>query len=94
VVYPLLGFDRFLTLDSLDDGRRTLGWLSDETVFDAVLRTLRESPGPQFIFAVTLATHHGYDGALPDEAGAVEIIDGPGPFSRATRRVEVGCGTM
>ena len=66
-VYNALGFDEFLDIDDFDeDAPRYHNGITDAATYDKVLEVLRESDDPQFIFAVTMQNHSGYNnGDIP-----------------------------
>lgn len=63
-VYPLLGFDEFLSRDDFQGAQRLRGYISDEAGFQKIRQLYEEKePGePLFVFNVTMQNHSGYDG--------------------------------
>ena len=61
IVYPKLGFDEFLSIDSFADSERTV-WdrVSDLGDYQKLLEVLGEQTEPSFIFNVTMQNHGGY----------------------------------
>jgi phosphoglycerol transferase MdoB-like AlkP superfamily enzyme len=75
-VYPLLGFEEFLTKDDFANAKILREWISDEAAFDKIEQVLEEkkeqgNTSPQFIFEVTMQNHSGYS---PEYAGFTERI--------------------
>ncbi len=68
-VYRQMGFDSFLTIDDFDETATSYhSGVSDRSVYDMVLSSLSEDDSPQFIFAVTMQNHGGYDQEnIPEE---------------------------
>lgn len=78
-VYPMLGFDEFLSLDELSTLPILGRFVSDEALAAEVIRQVEASPGPIFVFAVTMENHGPYEprrypsptiaveGSLPEE---------------------------
>lgn len=62
-VYPLLGFDEFLSRDDFQGAQRLRGYISDEAGFQKIRQLYEEKePGePLFVFNVTMQNHSGYD---------------------------------
>ncbi len=61
IVYPKLGFDEFLSIDSFEDSERTI-WnrVSDLGDYQKLVEVLKEQTEPSFIFNVTMQNHGGY----------------------------------
>lgn len=67
VVYRQLGFEQFLSEESMPRGADTLrDLITDRVTYDVILDLLANDDGPQFIFDVTLQNHGGYDTGLLD----------------------------
>lgn len=62
MVYPKLGFERFLDIAAFDEGSlyRHAG-ITDEGTYNKILEQLYGSDSPQFIFDVTMQNHGGYE---------------------------------
>ena len=57
-VFPRLGFDRFLDIRAFAQARRAGPYISDESVFDRIVKELDSSRSkPAFIFAMTMENH-------------------------------------
>lgn len=71
-VYPLMGFDTFLSKDDFTDVKKVRKYVSDETCFDTIIKLYEEKKAgePLFIFNVTMQNHGGYtdefDNFTPD----------------------------
>ena len=65
--YPLMGFDKFLDIDSFDDAttKYLRRYVSDESSFNKVInlynQNKEQSDNPLFLFNVTIQNHCGYD---------------------------------
>ncbi len=62
-VYPLIGFDRFLSKDDMKGARKIRKYISDEACFDRIIELYeeKEEGQPLFVFNVTMQNHSGYD---------------------------------
>ena len=62
-VYPLMGFDEFLSIDDFADGKKIRKYISDEACFDRIIELYeeKEEGEPLFVFNVTMQNHSGYD---------------------------------
>ncbi|WP_035475389.1 LTA synthase family protein [Burkholderia sp. WSM2230] len=57
-VFPHLGFDRFLDIRAFANARRAGPYISDESVFECIVKELDASRSqPAFIFAMTMENH-------------------------------------
>ncbi len=77
-VYPLLGFDEFLSKDDLQTGAKKIRkYISDETCFEKII-SLYENKGedPLFVFNVTMQNHSGYDEEFDNFTSDVEVTGG------------------
>lgn len=74
LVYPKLGFDEFMFIDSFAESDRTI-WdrVSDLGDYQKLIEVYEAQTGPSFIFNVTMQNHGGYEflSELPSE----EIVD-------------------
>lgn len=63
-VYPLLGFDRFITMEEFPEGNLVDQFISDKADYDMILNQLPDSAEiqPGFIFSVTMQNHFPYHG--------------------------------
>ena len=76
-VYPLLGFEEFLTEDDFQDPERIRLYISDQAAFDKITQVLEQNRanGPQFIFEVTMQNHSGYSKEYPGFTETVHLED-------------------
>jgi len=67
IIYPQLGFDKFLDIDDFVGAKQYHGTTSDAATYDKILEVLGQSDDPQFIFDLTMQNHSGYDtGDIPE----------------------------
>ena len=70
-VYPLLGFQEFMDLDSFSEEEKELFYVGDHAITQKIKKRIEQAHQPQFIFAVTMANHAPFVdqrySALPDE---------------------------
>lgn len=61
-VYPLLGFDSFLDINSFTGAKTIRKFVSDESAFDKIISEFenKEEGSRQFLFEVTMQNHSGY----------------------------------
>lgn len=79
-VYPLLGFDDFLTIDDFDSPKYIRNYISDESDFDKLIDEYEKSKkedktAPFYIFNVTMQNHGGYNESLDTVKDVVHIED-------------------
>ena len=62
-VYPLIGFDSFLSRDDFKGAKKIRKYISDEACFDRIIELYeeKEEGQPLFVFNVTMQNHSGYD---------------------------------
>ena len=62
-VYPLLGFDEFLSQDDFRNPKRIRNYISDESSFAKIIELYenKEAGEPLFAFNVTMQNHSGYE---------------------------------
>lgn len=81
LVYPLLGFDEFLSKEDFDDPETIRSFISDRESYQKIIEQY-EAKGedkPLFIFNVTMQNHGGYSSAqVFDDANTVRLTDNPG----------------
>lgn len=59
--YPLLGFDRFLSIDDFTDPEYVRDYISDRSSYQKIIEQYEnKEEGPIFIFNVTMQNHAGY----------------------------------
>ena len=66
-VYPLMGFEEFLDIDTFSDPLYIRNYISDESAFDKVIEVFenKEEGESAFIFEVTMQNHSGYSKEYP-----------------------------
>lgn len=78
-VYPLLGFEQFVTLGDFDKSRKLRGKITDEADFDRIIeeyeKSKSQSDSPFFIFNVTMQNHGGYSSDDPNFEQKILIKD-------------------
>ena len=62
LVYPLLGFDEFLSMDNFTDPEHIRSYISDRESYQKIIEEYEKKgdEGPMFIFNVTMQDHGGY----------------------------------
>ena len=74
-VYSRLGFDRFVSLEYMQDVSYTpLGWASDGVLTDEILRALTSTEERDMIFTITVESHGKYAETYEPEEGDVEVL--------------------
>lgn len=77
-VYTRLGFDRFVSLEYMQDVNYTpLGWAEDSVLADEILRALRSTSGRDMIFTISVESHGKYAETYTYEEGDVEVYSLP-----------------
>ena len=77
-VYPNLGFDAFLDIDSFPDAERNGPYVSDRAVADKIEAVLAETDQPQFIFAITMENHGKWESdRLDGQDAPVDLANPP-----------------
>lgn len=77
-VYTRLGFDRFVSLEYMQDVNYTpLGWAEDSVLADEILRALRSTPDRDMIFTISVESHGKYAETYTYEEGDVEVYSLP-----------------
>lgn len=61
VAYPLMGMDKFVGLDDLDNPKMYGTYVDDEVINDLIIKELKEEEKPKFIYAITMQNHSMYD---------------------------------
>lgn len=76
-VYPLLGFDEFLDIDSFENARYVRNYVSDESAFDKIIQVFEEKEQGEsaFIFEVTMQNHSGYSKDYPGFDTLISLTD-------------------
>lgn len=80
-VYPKLGFEEALYLDSFPQDRLIRGFVSDKTMYERMLSVLdnRNKRTPVFIFGVTMQNHGGWDSTEYESTVHLEGLKGNYP---------------
>ncbi len=72
IVYPHIGFDRFLSIEYMNDLSYTqVGWARDEVLTGQTIRALSATEGLDFIFTISVQGH----GKYPTEAAGEMDVD-------------------
>lgn len=59
-VYPLLGFQDFISLSAFDGAETRGGFVSDRALVDKVIETLERTDHPYFLFVLSMQNHGSY----------------------------------
>ena len=60
-IFPQLGFDTFTPIEYMNDIERThTGWCKDKILTGEIIKTLDSSPGPDFIYTISVQGHGKY----------------------------------
>lgn len=81
IVYPLLGFDEFLSMDDFENPEIIRSYISDKESYKKIIEEYetKGKDSPLFIFNVTVQNHGGYNGkVLFDDNESVKLTDMPG----------------
>ena len=77
-VYPKLGFEEFLDIDSFTNPQYIRNYVSDELAFDKIIETYesqKDEGKSQFIFEVTMQNHSGYSKDFPGFEPEIFLTD-------------------
>ena len=89
-VYPLLGFEKFLSQSDFATPEYLRLYISDKSAFEKIIQVYdqQKENGPQFIFEVTMQNHSGYSKEYPGftEEVHLEDIKTPTVQSRAAEK--------
>ncbi len=81
LVYPLMGFDEFLSMEDFSNPTKIRNFISDKDSYQKIIEQY-ETKGknqPLFIFNVTMQNHGGYSGTrLFNNENTVRLTDYPG----------------
>ncbi len=73
LVYPMLGFDRFISLEYMYDVARTpLEWSKDYILESEIMKALESTEGHDFIYTISVQTHGKYPTA-PIEETTIDV---------------------
>lgn len=86
-VYPLLGFEKFISMEDFEEPEFIGGWMSDRDIFKKILSELdKKSNKPRFIFAVTVQNHGPF--FYEDYKDLLDIVNIKGLPQRDKEQVE------
>ena len=75
VVYPNLGFDRFVSLEYMRDMKyNALGWAKDAQLTGEVLRALQSTEGRDVIMCISVESHGKYADEYTPAEGDIEVL--------------------
>ena len=75
LVYPNLGFDRFISLEDMESVEYTpLGWAKDAVLTGEIMRALEATPGRDAITCITVETHGKYGEVYEPKPGDIEVL--------------------
>lgn len=78
-VYPLLGFDKFVTIDDFAEAKYVRNFISDETDFERIINEYEsakeKSDAPFYLFNVTMQNHSGYESDFDNLSQDIKIMD-------------------
>jgi len=78
MVYPNLGFDRFVPLEYMEDVKYTpLGWAKDAVLTDEILTALRTTEERDLVYCVAVETHGKYAETYEPQPGDIEVLSLP-----------------
>lgn len=81
-VYSRLGFNVFESMEYMDDLEYgEIGWAKDERLINSIEDAMNATPGRDFVFGITVATHGKYpsDYLLKCAEDGIQVRD-PGPY--------------
>ncbi len=89
-VYPLLGFDKFISLDNFEEYydqeiENVRSYVSDKTSYKALIKQLEDKGDDErlFLFNITMQNHGGYTYGDPDFTNIVRITNMRGDYPQA-----------
>lgn len=85
---PLLGFERFITIDDFVNPPMAGAFVSDEALVDRIIGECAAA-SPCFVFGISMTSHGSYDRALPSD----QPIRVSGNLTKASREVLEGYAT-
>ena len=74
-VYPLLGFDRFFSIEDFRGQEKLRDYISDRANFQKIIKLFeqKEAGEPLFVFNVTMQNHGGYDEEFDNFTNSVAV---------------------
>lgn len=78
LVYPNLGFDRFVSLETMKPVKYTaLGWAKDAGLTQEILRALESTDSRDVLTCITVQTHGKYAETYDPAPGDIEVVSLP-----------------
>ena len=78
VVYPNLGFDRFVSLEYMKDVKYTpVGWARDAVLTDEILTAMRTTEARDLVFCIAVETHGKYAETYERTPGDIDVLSLP-----------------
>ena len=78
IVYPRLGFDRFVSLEYMKDAHYTsIGWCKDEILTNEIVKALESSAARDIVFCIAVETHGKYADVYEPKEGDIEVLSLP-----------------
>ncbi|MGN0375501.1 MAG: LTA synthase family protein [Butyrivibrio sp.] len=73
-VFSRLGFDTFTSIEYIEEYDTTpMGWAKDECLIDEITGILKESEGPDFIYAISVQGHGDYPEVTEDMNMGIKV---------------------
>lgn len=74
-VYPLLGFDRFFSIEDFRGKEKLRDYISDRESFQKIIKLFEQKDAgePLFVFNVTMQNHGGYDEEFDNFSNSVAV---------------------
>lgn len=78
IVYPNMGFDRFVPLEYMENVKYTpLGWAKDKVLTDEILTALTTTEERDMIYCIGVETHGKYAETYEPQDGDIEVLSLP-----------------
>ena len=75
MVFPNLGFDRFVPLEYMENVKYTpLGWAKDAVLTDEILAALRTTEARDLVYCIAVETHGKYADTYEEKPGDIEVL--------------------
>lgn len=88
-VYPLMGFDTYLSVSDFEDPKLVRNFISDESNFERIIQEYEavkaESDASFYLFNVTMQNHSGYDTDFDNLPKDIKITDSAYESDQAER---------